>query len=220
MSRDLTRWNRAGLARVRYVDGNAAVFLERLRARLASDFPQWPAAAAEDAPPRQAMEAVYARDPDDLLWQLCRGFARATHVLAESLDAIANEGWIGTATQWENLRRLTAMLDYTPHPPASAFTELAVDFKPGSAGKLAAGFQVKYSPPDGGKPVIFETLAELDGDAALNELRPLDWDRNPVKLSGAQFVLAGRLDKLKSGEPLLLEDERDGHLQAHLLIGV
>jgi hypothetical protein len=46
MARDLTRWNRAGLDRVRYVDGNAAVFLERMRARLAADFPQWPATAA------------------------------------------------------------------------------------------------------------------------------------------------------------------------------
>ena len=28
---DLTRWNRAGLTRLRYVDGNAAVWLEELR---------------------------------------------------------------------------------------------------------------------------------------------------------------------------------------------
>jgi hypothetical protein len=63
MTRDLTRWNRAGLDRVRYVDGNAAVFLERMRARLAIDFPQWPATAAEDAAPKTAMEALYAAQP-------------------------------------------------------------------------------------------------------------------------------------------------------------
>ena len=219
MTRDLTRWNRAGLDRVRYVDGNAAVFLERVRARLEADFPDWAPAAADDSEAGAAMEAVYARDPDDLLWQLTRSFSRATHVLAEALDATANEGWIGTATQWENLRRLTAMLDYAPHPPASAFTELAIDYEQGLAGELAAGFQLKHT-PEGDKPVIFETLADLDGDSALNELRPLDWDRNPVKLSGAKFTLAGAFDKLKSGEPLLIEDERDGHMQAHLIIGV
>lgn len=219
MTRDLTRWNRAGLDRVRYVDGNAAVFLERMRARLAIDFPQWPATAAVDAAPKTAMEALYARNPDDLLWQLTRDFARSSHVLAESLDAIANEGWIGTATQWESLRRLTAMLDYTPHPPASAFTELAMDYKAGAAGRLAAGFQVKHTPAAGGKPVIFETLADLDGDATVNELRPRDWQRNPVRLSGATFTLAGRFDKLRTGEPLLLEDERDSRLQAHLVVG-
>lgn len=220
MARDLTRWNRAGLDRVRYVDGNAAVFLERMRTRLATDFPQWPASAAEDAVSKEAMEAVYQRNPDDLLWQLTRGFARASHVLTESLDALANEGWLGTATQWESLRRLTAMLGYAPHPPASAFTELAMDYKAGTVGKLAAGFQVKHTPPDGGKPLIFETLTDLDGDASLNELRPKDWNRNPLRLSGATLTLAGKLDKLRTGEPLLLEDERDGHLQAHLIVGV
>lgn len=221
-NRDLTRWNRAGLARVRYVDGTAAVYLERLRARLSAAFPEWPAAAPEagaNGGPA-AMAAVYARDPDDLLWQLTRSYARASHVLADTLDATANEGWIGTATQWESLRRLTAMLDYAPHPPASAFTELAIDFKPGQRGKLPAGFQLRHAPADGGKPLIFETLAELDGDAELNDLRPLAWDRNPRALSGARFTLAGRLDKLKTGEPLVLEDERDHHLQAHLVTGV
>ena len=167
MSRDLTRWNRAGLARVRYADANAAVLLERLRARLASDFPDWPAAVPEDGTdPRAAMEALYARDPDDLLWQLNRAFARAAHVLLEATDAVANEGWIGTATQWESLRRLTAMLDYAPHPPASAFTELAVDFKPGAAGLLAAGFQLKHTPPEGGKPILFGPGAILDAHTA------------------------------------------------------
>lgn len=222
-NRDLTRWNRAGLGRVRYVDGNAAVYLERLRERLAAAFPEWPATAPEagsESGPA-AMAAVYARDPDDLLWQLTRSYARAGHVLAETLDATANEGWIGTATQWESLRRLTAMLDYAPHPPASAFTELAIDFKPGQHGRLAAGFQLRHAPAGGGKPLIFETLADLDGNADLNDLRPLGWDRNPRPLSGARFTLAGRLDKLKTGEPLVLEDERDpAHLQAHLVTGV
>jgi len=35
---DLTRWNRAGLRRFRYVDGNAVTFLEFLRAELAKRF--------------------------------------------------------------------------------------------------------------------------------------------------------------------------------------
>lgn len=226
LPRDLTRWNRAGLSRVAYVDGNAAVFLERLRVRLATSFPGWTPAAEEmgdgletlDA--RRKMEALYARDPDDLLWQLTRAYARATHVLTASLDATANEGWIGTATQWESLRRLTAMLDYAPHPPASAFTELALQFKPGLSGKVKKGFQVRYSPTDGSKPVIFETLEDMEGDASLNALRPRDHDRNPKQLSGARFQLAGRFDKVRTGEPVVLENEADGRLQAHLVVGV
>ncbi|MBP8132845.1 MAG: hypothetical protein KAY13_01110 [Zoogloea sp.] len=226
LPRDLTRWNRAGLSRVTYVDGNAAVFLERMRARLAASFPAWPATLEETGDglealdTRQKMEGLYARDPDDVLWHLTRAYARATHVLASSLDATANEGWIGTATQWESLRRLTAMLDYAPHPPASAFTELPLKLKPGLAGKVKKGFQVRYSPTDGSKPVIFETLEDLDGDASLNALRPRDFDRNPKLLSGARIELAGRFDKLKTGDPLVLENEIDGRLAAHLIVGV
>jgi len=225
-ARDLTRWNRAGLSRVDYVDGNAAVFLERLRSRLAASFPGWGAAGEERGDglevlaARSRLERVYARDPDDLLWQLTRAYARATHVLAASLDATANEGWIGTATQWESLRRLTAMLDYAPHPPASAFTELALQFKPGLAGRVKKGFQVRHSPADGSRPVIFETLEDLEGDARLNALRPLDHDRNPKLLSGARLQLAGRFDKVKTGEPVVLEDEASGRLFAHLVVGV
>ena len=40
---DITRWNRAGLKRFRYVDANAATFLEELRVRLAERFPVWQA---------------------------------------------------------------------------------------------------------------------------------------------------------------------------------
>ncbi|GAB3255278.1 baseplate J/gp47 family protein [Chitinimonas naiadis] len=227
--RDLTRWNRAGLARVSYVDGNAALFLDRLRDRLHTTFPQWRATEPElgngtvDLSAREQMEAVYARNPDDMLWQLTRAYARAGHVLAGSLDATANEGWIGTATQWESLRRLTAMLDYAPHPPASAFTSLALLYKPGLSGKVAAGFQVRYAPSNGGKPLIFETLEDLDGDASLNALRPLGHDRNPRALSGTRFTLAGKFDKVKSGEPLVLEDERGNaphRLQAYRIVGV
>ena len=36
--RDLTRWNRAGLSRVAYVDGNAPIFLEHLRAAMIAKF--------------------------------------------------------------------------------------------------------------------------------------------------------------------------------------
>ena len=36
--KDLTRWNRAGLTRFQYVNGNAATFLEAVRRELADRF--------------------------------------------------------------------------------------------------------------------------------------------------------------------------------------
>lgn len=222
---DLTRWNRAGLSRFDYLDGNAAVFLERLRAGLAGKFPAWPQAQAgipadetEEAK-KSRLEALYAQDPDDMLWQLTRQFARACHVLGSHVDAYANESTLGTASQWENLRRLVALLDYAPRPPASASVPLALFLKAGKAGTVNAGLQVKHSPKSGA-PLIFETLADLEADAACNTLYPRDHLRNLHALSGTILVVAEKLDKLKSGEPLLLEDERDGRLSAHQVQGI
>lgn len=222
---DLTRHNRAGLARVQYVDANAAVLLERLRAALAARYAEWPAVQADtsrDTDPAALEQRLLAQYHDersarrgDMLWQLTRSYARAVHVLLATLDAYANEGWIGTATQWESLRRLVAMLDYAPHPAASAYTPLALLYKPGAAGRIEPGLQLRHAPPDGAPPLVFETLEPLDGDAALNALRLQGHDRNPQRFTGARLRLEGRLDKIKVGDPVVLEDERGGHASAH-----
>ena len=116
---DLTRWNRAGLSSFRYVDGNAVNWLEMLRAALSERFPEWEDVQAEhaSASERELLSALlnqYHGERRAMLWEITRSFARAAHVLTESLDACANESYIGTVTQWDNLRRLVEMLDYHP----------------------------------------------------------------------------------------------------------
>lgn len=233
MTNDLTRWNRAGLSRFEYVEGNAAVFLERLRAGLAAGFPTWsqvqpqPGLSPQETEEahKARLESLYASDPDDLLWQLTRSFARSCHVLGAHLDAYANEAYLGTASQWESLRRLVTLLDYAPRPHASAYAPLALLLKKDKVGMVAAGLQVKNA-PKAGAPVVFETLTDLEAEAACNILYARDHERNPHPLSsdGHTLLLVGRLDKLKSGEPLVLEDERNGAqklpLSAHLVQGI
>ncbi|HSI51432.1 MAG TPA: baseplate J/gp47 family protein [Ideonella sp.] len=233
MTPDLTRWNRAGLSRFDYLDGNAAVWLERLRAGLAERFPDWPVLATLPAAPataqaraaetedarKQRLEKLYAADPDDLLWQLMRQFARASHVLDVHLDAHANEGYLGTASQWDSLRRLVAVLDYAPRPPASAATPLVLQLKAGQAGRVAAGLQVQHQPVDGA-PLVFETLADLDADASFNTLYPRDHLRCPDWLAGSTLELDQAVDELKAGEPLVLEELQLGHLSAHRVEGL
>lgn len=191
MSGDLTRWNRAGLSRFRYVDGNAVTFLETLRAHLAEGYlapgetvPRWsdlvtrhPVPDVEDAAAREArLLAQYADERRDHGWEILRAFARSTHVLTEHIDAYANETFIGTATQWDSLRHLIKLLDARPAPPASARTDLAFDAA--EAGTLSKGFQVKAAGPTDGPPPVFETVADLDMDPALNALYPTDWNRS------------------------------------------
>ena len=229
---DLTRWNRAGLSRFEYLDGNGAVFLERLRAGLAAKFPQWQpvpgmsslsaenAEADESEEAKKArLEALYGADPGDMLWQLIRQFARSCHVLGAHIDAYANESYLETASQWENLRRLVALLDYAPLPPASAAAPLALLVKTNKTGVVTAGLQIKHNPV-AGKPVVFETLAELAVDAAFNTLRAQGYRCNPAPLAGTQMVLEGRWDKVQIGEPLVLEHENGHWLSAHLVQGI
>lgn len=178
---DLTRWNRAGLRRFRYVDATAVEHFEALRFELARRFPAYadPREASEDAPGRQRrlLEQYQAPTGDPVL-ELMRVLARATHVLTEHIDAHANEGFIDTATQWDPLRRLVHLLGYHPAPPASAQTSLVVLARPGAAGTLERGFQVRHAPPAGGPPVVFETLQDLELDARLDALRLAGHDRS------------------------------------------
>ncbi|MFO1434529.1 MAG: baseplate J/gp47 family protein [Candidatus Competibacteraceae bacterium] len=211
---DLTRWNRAGLRRFRYIEGNAARYLEELRDALAERFPQWrevgSSPTADEALWRERMLLQYFGERRDWAWEILRSFARAAHVLTEYLDAYANEGYLETATQWDNVRRLVEMLDYAPAPPASAYTPLALEALAGMRGVVAKGLQVKYTPPDGAAPVVFETLEDLAVDDRLNALRLAGWDRSPDPFdpyaggATASPWPAGPSGKLAVGQPAIL----------------
>ena len=201
---DLTRWNRASLTRFRYVDGNAVEYLETLRQQLAKQFAdpgtglcEW-LNPAERIPAneeevdnetliqrqqrlsrrRERMLDTYHQDRRDLVWETARTFARACHILTEHTNAYANEGYLGTATQWDHVRRLVEMLDYHPAPPASASTKLVLEAKESKSGLVKKGWQVKYTPPEGGDKVIFETLDDVQVHHELNGLRLDGFDKS------------------------------------------
>ena len=204
--KDLTRWNRASLTRFRYVDAKAGEYLDILREQLVDKYKdpitnrvEWLSPAeeipADEKEPDNKTESLlqrqerlsrkqqrilesYHQDRRDWVWEISRTFARACHILTEHTNAYANEGYLGTATEWEHVRRLVEMLDYHPAPPASASTRLAIIAKSNKSGLVAKGFQVKHSPPDGGAKIIFETLQDLSIDAARNQLRPKGWNQS------------------------------------------
>jgi len=193
---DLSRWNRAGLSQFDYIEGNAATYQEDLRDYLRTSFNeddavlQWLGDEANDTTLSQWQERLtsqYDSERRDYIWELLRTFARCVHVLAHTVDAYANERYIRTATQWDNLRRLVNMLDYHPAPPASAETHVALIIKaedethPGF-GEVAKGLAIQSSPIDGSAPIIFETLENLDVDYRLNELRAPNYERSQKKI--------------------------------------
>lgn len=225
-AQDLTRWNRAGLSRLRYVDANGAVYYEMLRTALAARFASWPQAAPtqESADERgERLARQFSEGRGDWGLELARELARGTHILTEYLDAYANESALRTATQWDNVRRLVEMLNYHPAPPASAATALIILAKSGKRGRVAKGFAVKHAPAEGGAPIVFETLADLDIDAALNELRLTGYARSPDRLvldSDDVLPLADGVGGLKIGEPVVLENTETGFTLARLITGI
>ncbi|MDQ6966963.1 MAG: hypothetical protein Q9M23_08575, partial [Mariprofundaceae bacterium] len=161
--------------------------------------------------------AQYEGKRTDLLWETTRAFARACHILTEYTDAYANERYLRTATQWENLRRMVEMLDYHPAPPSSASTLLVLETEKDEAGAVEQGFQVKYSPPDGGAPVVFETLEDIEVDPDLNGLQmaggaraegsftdnaEADEDTNAMAL----WVATEEMKDLSAGQIVVLEN--------------
>lgn len=232
--KDLTRWNRSGLTRFRYVDGNAVTHLETLRLALVEAFTgedgvnRWRALeTALFAPPAESPAQrqrrwleQYRADRRDYGWEILRTFARSVHILTEHLDAYANEGFLTTATQWDHLRRLVKMIDYHPAPPASAETPIVLTAKKDRAGTVKAGFAFKNKPVDGGKPVVFETLEDLDVEFRLNELRAADWNRSQElfdyrgNTSATAFPLNKPVEGVSAGTPgvLVVEPATGGSL--------
>ncbi|GGX39021.1 hypothetical protein [Saccharospirillum salsuginis] len=223
MTQDYTRWNRAGLTELQYVDGNAATYLEDLRAALRVHFGgepdvlQWLGDAGNDSTLAEWQERLldqYRADRRDYGWEMLRTLARSIHILARYQDAYSNERYLRTTTQWDNLRRLVAMLDYRPAPPASAETWVALlaKTKDEAVGEVKAGLALQNQPSDGSAPVVFESLDDLDVDYRLNLLRCPDHDRSqqtltiPAKDSTLMFEWIEPPENLSVGEWAVLSN--------------
>jgi hypothetical protein len=232
---DLARWNRAGLGHLRYIDGNAVTYLETLRQQLVEEFdqggsPSWselverfPIAPDETShQARQRLQAQYYDERRDYAWEILRSLARSVHILGEYTNAYANEMYLPTATEWDNVRRLVGILGYRPAPPASAQTYIALLFKEGESGQVNPGFALKNKPADGEPTIVFETLEPITGSSALNQLKLKGWDRNPeliqpflkaktkAKPLRIRFPLASLPDAISVGDLGVLATEDQG----------
>lgn len=253
--RDLTRWNRAGLDRFRYVEGGAAEWIEYLRvahlllyarnlAGTSHDDPdEWRAAiesgefsdglqidaalvaiqsawrqptpwsfVEQNADYRKALRAQYDRIPLDQAAQIARAFSRAFHILTETLDAYANEGFLATATQATHLRRLLELIEFEPRLAASATVPIALSILAATPRQtIDRGLGVEFMPTDGNPILTFESLGALVVDPGVNLLRPDGWDQraDPVPASQTDFKIADTsvLTIALTGHMAVLQDD-------------
>ena len=126
-----------------------------------------------------ALEGLGSRDDGDVSIALIDAWASALEVLGFYQERLANEAYIGTATERFSIGELARLVGYRLHPGAAAQTDLVLlmDDPPGAEPAVAdltvpAGTRVQSQPGPGETAQVFETIAPLDARVAWNRLRP------------------------------------------------
>jgi hypothetical protein len=124
----------------------------------------------------------------DLGMALLELFAYAGDQFSYTQDRVALEGFLRTATQFESVRKLLRLVDYTPYPGHAASTDLLVEAVGNAPFLLPAGFAVG-TPSASGDPaaIVFETSRDLIVHPNFSYALSLD---APSGADGKEAVLA------------------------------
>lgn len=202
--------NRHGLSAIAYRIGGYAQFRESLLAGLSESR-------------LQPLDQLLTRDADDFTIGLIDAFACTADVLSFYQERIANESWLGTATERTSLQELARLIGYRLRPGVAAETWLAFALEPprdpppnapkepGSfvtgiptEVRLDAGLKVQSVPGQDEKPQTFETVEAITARPEWNAVRPwLTESRVPVK-GDTHTWLQGVGTGLKAGDALLI----------------
>ena len=166
--------NRAGLAAIAYRIGRHGAFLARMLDALPRQ--SVPDPRHGDAP-HTPLRALTTRRSDDPSVALLDAWAAALDVLSFYQERIANEGYLGTATERLSVRELARAIGYEMAPGVAAQARLAFTVEsaddPFRAVTVPVGTQAMSVPQQPGDlPQLFETLEPLDARADFNAIPP------------------------------------------------
>ena len=138
-----------------------------------------------------------SRAEADLGMALLELFAYAGDQLSYLQDRIALEGFVRTATQFDSVRRLLRLVDYTPYPGHAASTWLAIESDAAAPFLLPAGFAASTRAP----AVVFETTHDCIVYPGLSGIRlaaPAPSATNPREalLASIDTAMIGRGTRL------------------------
>jgi hypothetical protein len=139
----------------------------------------------------------------DLGMMLLELFSATADNLSYMQDRVANEAFLGTATQRRSVARHLALIGYQMDDGASAFTFLG--FQVNASQSLPAGAQVSNRPSSSDDPVIiFETLIDARLAPVNNQMPLYDWGNSNCCLprTASSAALSGNFDHLNSGDYL------------------
>jgi predicted phage baseplate assembly protein len=191
--------NRPGLTAVAYRAGTHGRFLASLLAGLSSAG-------------RPALAGLSARD-DDFSIALLDAWATVADVLTFYQERIANEAYLGTATELRSLLELAYALGYAPAPGLAATSYLAFTLESAVGTPeqvtITSGTRVQSLPGPGEKPQTFETIADLQARGVWNALPARQTTLHPPTFGDLDMWLQGTATGLRPGDALLIVgDER------------
>jgi len=133
-------------------------------------------------------------------------FSATADNLSYMQDRVANEAFLGTATQRRSVAGHLALIGYQMDDGASAHTWL--QFQVNSPQPLLAGFKVSNNPSASDDPIIvFETLMDVQLDPGSNQMSLYDWGNANCCLPQTEFsaMLVGDFEQLKIGDYLVFD---------------
>lgn len=126
-----------------------------------------------------ALSGLGTREDDDFSIALIDAWASVCDVLTFYQERLANEAYIGTATERLSIEELARLIGYRLHPGAAAQTDLVIlmEDPPGAVPDVTdltvpAGTRVQSQPGPDETAQIFETIEAVDTRVAWNRLVP------------------------------------------------
>lgn len=186
--------NRPGLAAVAYRTGTYARFRTSMLAGLSRAS-------------RPGLAALKTRESDDFSIALIDAWAVTSDVLAFYTERIANEHYLGTATERRSVAALADLIGYRLDPGVAAQTSIAITLEtaPGAPPEstIPAGTRMQTIAGPGEVPQTFETIDELTAIGTWNRpsLRLLE-PRIP-RTDDTEVAVAGAAVAVRRGDRLL-----------------
>ncbi len=159
------------------------------------------------------LRGLTTRDIGDPSIALLDSWATVADVLTFYQERIANEGYLGTATERRSILELAKLVGYKLRPGVAASVYLAFNVAQGFYGEIPAGTRAQSIPGPGETPQFFETSSKLLARDVWNNLKPrlsrpqvitLKTDPGTDASTRDTLYFKGISTKLKPGDALLI----------------
>jgi hypothetical protein len=161
-----------------------------------------------------------SRASDDYGVAFLELWAYVCDVLTFYQQTIANEAYLRTATQFQSVVRLAALLGYKPAPSVAASVLVAFNTAKNATAEIPAGLQVQSVPPPGKKPVIYEVANALLATARNNQ--PIMLGKQiPLPLENSGILLVDDpAQSIAAGARLIFFDSESGFMSEQQVTSV